>query len=285
MTILCGTDFTPAAAEAVRVAALWARALQEELVLAHALGDSTPELRAKLEEQLAIESRALVEQGLGARCALGVGPSHSELVRLAQESQASLVVLGALGRRAGGSWKLGSTADRVAQACRRPLFVVRAAAPVEEWLAGKRTLKVAVAFEASPTADAALVWAAGLARIAPVELVALHSYGLNEQRLKRGIGGPLPIGTPDPRLEEPIATELGAHIAGLALGCAVELVLRAGLGRPADQLADMAAEAGAQLVVVGNHHRRKLERAWKGSVSRGLIELAKTSVACISVGE
>jgi nucleotide-binding universal stress UspA family protein len=47
----------------------------------------------------------------------------------------------------------------------------------------------------------------------------------------------------------------------------------------------MAAEAGAGLVVVGNHHKRKLERAWKGSVSRGLIELAKCSVACVSVAE
>ena len=285
MTIICGTDFTPGAAEAVRVAALWSRATREELVLAHALGDSTPELRAKLEQQLALESRALVEQGVGSRVALGVGPVESEVVRLAQEAQATLLVLGALGRRAGTSWLLGSTTDRVAQACRTPLLVVRAALPVEEWLAGKRTLKVAVAFEASPTAAAALGWAAALTRVAPVELVALHSYGIHEERQKRGLGGPLPIGTVDPRLEEPIAADLRAHIAGLAPGREVALMLRGGLGRPADQLLDMAAEVGAELLVVGNHQRRKLERAWKGSVSRGLIELAKCSVACVSLAD
>ena len=82
-----------------------------------------------------------------------------------------------------------------------------------------------------------------------------------------------------------LAAELNAHIAALALGCEPRLVLRGGLGRPAEQLSDMAAEAGAELLVVGNHHRRKLERAWKGSVSRGLLELAKSSVACISVPE
>jgi len=277
MTILCGTDFTPAAAEAVRVAALWGRTTREELVLAHALGDSTPEQRTKLEEQLALESRALVEQGVGSRCALGAGPIDAELVRLAQETKATLVVLGALGRRAGSSWKLGSTTDRVAQACRAPLLVVRAALPLEEWLSGKRTLKVAVAYEPSPTGDAALRWAQGLARVAPVELVVLHSYGIHEERQKRGLGGPLPIGSVDARLEEPLAAELRKHIGGLAL------VLRGGLGRPADQLVEMAADAGAGLLVVGNHHRRKLERAWKGSVSRGLMELAKCSVACISV--
>jgi nucleotide-binding universal stress UspA family protein len=285
MTILCGTDFTPAAAEAVRVASLWCRATREELVLAHALGDAAPGLRAKLEEQLAHESRLLVEQGVGSRCALGTTPIDTEIVRLAQESKATLVVLGALGRRAAGAWRIGSTADRVAQACRRPLLVVRAAQALEPWLAGGPALKVAVACEASATADAALRWAAGLARVGKIELLALHSYGIHEQREKRGVRGPLPIGTVDPRLEQPLAAELQAHIGGLALGREVELVLRGGLGRPADQLADMAAEAGAGLVVVGNHHKRMLERAWKGSVSRGLIELAKCSVACVSVGE
>ncbi len=277
MTILCGTDFTPAAAEAVRVASLLARGKREELVLAHALPAEDGALRAKLEEQLAAESRALVEQGVGSRCALLSGAIDTELVRLAQETKASLVVLGALGRRAGGSWKLGSTVDRVAQACRAPLIVVRAAQPLEDWLAGKRTLKVAVAYEPSPTGDAALAWAAGLVRVAPVELVVLHSYGIHAEREKRGLRGPLPIGSVDARLEEPLAAELRTHIAGHAL------VLRGGLGRPADQLVEMAAEAGAGLLVVGNHHRRKLERAWKGSVSHGLIELAKCSVACISV--
>ena len=37
------------------------------------------------------------------------------------------------------------TTDRVAQACRAPLLVVRAAQPLELWLAGKQPLKVAVA--------------------------------------------------------------------------------------------------------------------------------------------
>lgn len=286
MTILCGTDFTPAAAEAVRVASLLARGKREELVLAHAFGaEEQGQERAKLEEQLAAESRALVEQGVGSRCALGTGPIDAELVRLVAETKASLVVLGALGKRAGGSWKLGSTADRVAQACRMPLIVVRAAQPIEQWLAGKQTLAVSVAYEPSPTGDAALAWAAGLARIGPIELVLLHSYAINAERAKRGVGGPLPIGTSDPRLEGPLETELRAHIAALALGCEPRIVLRGGLGRPAEQLADMAAEAGTQLLVVGNHHRRKLERAWKGSVSRGLLELSRSSVACISAPE
>lgn len=217
MTILCGTHSTP-------VAALWARATREELVV---------------QKQIAPDARA------------------------------SLVVLDGF----------DSTTDGVAQACRAPLLVLRAPQPLEQWLAGKSKLKVAVAYDPSPTGDAALAWANGLARIAPVELVALHSYSLPDECKKRGIAGPLPIGTADARIEGPLAAELQKRIG------AVALLLRGGLGRPADQLVEMAAEAGAGLLVAGNHHRRKLERAWKGSVSRGLIELAKSSVACISVNE
>jgi len=217
MTILCATEAAP-------LAALWAKAAREELVV---------------QPQLALDARA------------------------------SLVVLSGF----------DSATDGVARACRAPLLVVRAPQPLEQWLSGKSKLKVAVAYDPSPTGDAALAWANGLARIAPVELVALHSYGILAEREKRGIDGPLPIGTVDERIEAPLAAELRRRIGGLAL------VLRGGLGRPADQLVEMAAEAGAGLLVVGNHHRRKLERAWKGSVSRGLIELAKCSVACISVNE
>ncbi|MBK7642145.1 MAG: universal stress protein [Planctomycetes bacterium] len=285
MTILCGTDFTPAAAEAVRVAALWCRATSEELVLAHALGEESDEPRARIEAQLAAESAALVEGGVGSRCALGTDPIDSELVRIARECAATLVVLGALGQRAGGSWKLGSTVDHVAMALRVPLVVVRAPAPLLEWLEGRRTLSAAIAYDASPAADAALAWAAALARIAPVRLVALHSYGLNEHCQKRGIRGPLPIGFADARIEEPLALELGERMRASAPGSQVRLVLRGGLGRPADQLVDMAAECACELLVIGNHHRAKLERAWRGSVTRGLIELAPASVACISAGE
>jgi len=208
---------------------------------------------------------------------LEVEASAAEIVQRAQEAHASLVLLD------------GAAPDTVreglAQALHVPLLVVRDASALESWLAGERALALAVAYEASPTGDAALSWAASLARLARVELVALHSYGIHEQREKRALGGPLPIGASDPRIEQPLAAELRAHIDGLALGCEVKLVLRGGLGRPADQLVDMAAEAGAELLVVGNHHRRKLERAWKGSVSRGLIEHARSSVACISVRE
>jgi nucleotide-binding universal stress UspA family protein len=204
--------------------------------------------------------------------ALWARATREELVQLKPlvlDARASMVVLSGF----------DSTTDRVAQACRAPLLVVRAAQPLELWLAGKQSLKVAVAYDLSPTGDAALSWANGLARIGPVEIVALHSYSVNDERLKRGIGGPLPIGTVDARIEEPLAAELRQRIGGHAL------LLRGGLGRPAEPLVEMAAEAGAGLLVVGNHHRRKLERAWKGSVSRGLIELAKCSVACISVRE
>lgn len=282
MTILCGTDFTPAAAEAVRVAAGFARRTREELLLVHALVPGSAELQAKLAEQLTAEASALIAAGVPSQCALATGAIHEQIVARAQSSRAALVVLGALGRRAGSGWKLGSTADLVARGVRAPLLVVREPAPLERWLAGSAPLKVAVAYEISPTADAALAWAAGLARLAPIELVLVHAYSLEDERRKRGVKGPLAIGTSDARLEEPLRKEIEAHVGGMKLATRPRLVLRGGLGRPADQLAEMAAECGAELVCVGNHHRVGVERAWKGSVSRGVIELARMSVACVS---
>jgi nucleotide-binding universal stress UspA family protein len=43
----------------------------------------------------------------------------------------------------------------------------------------------------------------------------------------------------------------------------------------------MATDEGADVLVVGTHQRRGMDRLWHGSVSRGVLGLAPTSVACV----
>ena len=75
--------------------------------------------------------------------------------------------------------------------------------------------------------------------------------------------------------------ELEPRLAALPGGSRIELVLVGGLGRPADHLAQIAAEEKADLIVVGSHQRTGLGRVWHGSISHGVIDLAESSVVCV----
>ena len=292
MSIVVGTDFSAASAETLRAAAAWAKRTNEKLVVVHATGlEGTGLVQPgsaldQVERALLgrLEGEVSNARGMGAETdgELLHGDSDATLVARAGHCTASLLVVGAVGRRGFANWLLGSTADRVARSSRRPVLVVRAALPLEDWLSGKRALKVAVAFDRTPTAQAALQWAMGLEKLGRIELSLLHSYSLAEEHRRRKIAGPLPIGQADPAVTNDLGRELadGARAAGCAQP---KLLVEGTLGRASDGVCQMARAQGADLVVVGNHHHQGLLRAWHGSVSQGVIEHCHTNVASISV--
>jgi len=58
-------------------------------------------------------------------------------------------------------------------------------------------------------------------------------------------------------------------------------------GDPAQQIAKVAGEIGADLVVVGHRHQTRLERWWSGSVGANLLEELRCSllIAQMEIGE
>jgi len=292
MSIVVGTDFSAASAETLRAAAAWAKRTNEKLVVVHATGlEGTGLVQPgsaldQVERTLLgrLEGEVSSARGMGAETdgELLHGDSDATLVARAGHCTAALLAVGAVGRRGFANWLLGSTADRVARSSRRPVLVVRAALPLEDWLAGKRALRVAVAFDRTPTAQAALQWAMGLEKLGRIELSLLHSYSLAEEHRRRKIAGPLPIGQADPAVTNDLGREL-ADAARAAGWAQPKLLVEGTLGRASDGVCQMARSQGADLVVVGNHHHQGLLRAWHGSVSQGVIEHCHTNVASISV--
>lgn len=56
-------------------------------------------------------------------------------------------------------------------------------------------------------------------------------------------------------------------------------------GQPARQIAEVAAEVGADLVVVGHERRGPLARWWQGSVGASLIDLLECSLLVVQSPE
>jgi nucleotide-binding universal stress UspA family protein len=157
MSIICGTDFTDASAEALTVASCLAAKMQTPLHLVHAV---TPPLETDGEaahhELLRIANSRLERQaaklrpsGLHVECHSRSGVPDEVIRELARELSGKLIVVGALGQRRPDAWQLGSHADRTAERSHIPVLVVRQAEAFADWLSGSRPLRIALGVDAS----------------------------------------------------------------------------------------------------------------------------------------
>jgi universal stress protein A len=126
----------------------WPRGLGGEIILAHVLSeglveeplmtgtqDTTPVSEARVrwaEERLDQRATSLRGQGIRARWRVGTGIDHEEIVKLAVEEQAELIVTGTYGRGGLGKVLLGSVAERVVRNAGCPVLTVRESAPVPD---------------------------------------------------------------------------------------------------------------------------------------------------------
>ncbi|MFT3772176.1 MAG: universal stress protein [Minicystis sp.] len=295
MTIVCGTDFSEHAARAARDAGAIARRLGVPLVLVHVIdelgatlaeGGARDEVfdpqRAALHRQ-ADEIRALMN--IAVEPILREGAADQQIVEVARTAGARLLVLGALGVAEQRRWLLGSAAERAAQASPVPVLVVREGFSLETWTRGERPLRVMVGVDSTPTSKVALRWAEGLREMGRCEMIVAQIAWPPEEHRRLGIPGPLPLDHLDAKIHEVLERELRSWAGDLRDQGDTSFLVGPGWGRVDTHLALLAAEAKADLLVVGKHRRAGLARLWLGSVSRGVLHQASMNVACVPRGE
>ncbi len=139
--ILVATDFSAAAERAWTRATALARPLGAELVLVHVFVEAplysetpfnAPEVREVYESGKAWVSEQLEQwaghahaEGLRARTVLRTGVPYREILAVAAEEQADLIVMGTHGRGGFERAMLGSVADRVVRLATCPVLTVR----------------------------------------------------------------------------------------------------------------------------------------------------------------
>jgi nucleotide-binding universal stress UspA family protein len=290
MAIVCGTDFSESANEAMEVASRLAAKMQRTLHLVHAL-DVPVEARSNApqddpilgfaEQHLARRAERLRRSGARVECHVRMGAPDEVLRTLASELSASLIVVGALGQRRPDTWQLGSHADRTAERTHVPVLVVRSARPFEQWISGTRALRIVLGVDSSLSSETAGRWIAQLVAFGPCEVVLTHLYWAPEEFHRLGLGGFRNWVDRDPEITRTLEQEYSERFAALFSKAHVGFRLEPHFGRIGDGLAALAAKEQADLVVVGCHDRRGLARAWEGSVSRHVLRCAGTSVACV----
>lgn len=287
--ILCGTDFSENAAQAVTAAAVLARLWKRPLILLHAAGEAGAGAEGGGERPLQparkrLEEAAAVLRATGLEVSAEVLPGRAAedaICGFVREHPAELVVVSAVSKTAFDRWTLGSVSEHVAESAPAPTVVVRAAAPFEAWEKGVRALKVFVAADFSETAAAALRWVGEWRKLGPCEVTAAYVDWPPEERNRLGVYGPLGLTKNQPGVQSVLERDFREKVVAALGSEPVEIVVRSGWGRVDADLVTLATDAGADLVVVGTHQRHGLARLRHGSVSRGILRHAPMSVACV----
>lgn len=139
--IVVPTDFSDCSEEAWALAKRVAARLGSEVVLAHILvepivygdaslaTDSTWQLfeqgRKWVEEKIEEWASGARAQGITVRTIVRTGSAHEEIVNLATDEPAELIIMGTHGRSALNRALLGSVADRVVRFAPCPVLTVR----------------------------------------------------------------------------------------------------------------------------------------------------------------
>jgi nucleotide-binding universal stress UspA family protein len=289
-TILCGTDFSDAAAGAVEVASALARRLGEPLVLAHAVNDqSRAHLPGELRESLSLYARArlheererLHRENVKLLEEFHIGSPDAVLLEQAENHSARLCVL-ATSRRSSLARKLrqGLT-ERVAEAAHVPTVVVRDPAPLVRWAEGERRLRVLVGADFSYPSEAALRWVHWLQQTGPCDVVVAYLEPI-----------PMPYLSGDQyytMLMEEMAQKTARvresyfrqRIRALLGRSRVRVRVEEDWGRSDAHLIQLAADEHIDLIVIATHSRQGWQRLAHHSVSRGVLRYAPLNVACV----
>jgi nucleotide-binding universal stress UspA family protein len=289
--IVCGTDFSATATEAINIAAAMARRLASRLVLVHAdqfyrsslVSDPTVVETAISERRGELNSEAQRLRDLGTQVEEKslFGSAFDELVATATKSKARFIVVGAIGRGLARRLLLGSIAERTAETSPVPTLVVRPKSRLATWIDGKHALKVLVGYDFSAASDAALGWIKELGKIGKLETTVIYTNWPPDEARRLGYEGPLPLAVNPKEIQKNLEGDLKKRIAKFLPKQKVTAIVEPGWGTPEGYLFQMASRRNTDLIIVGTHQRRGLGRVLLGSVSRAVLHHAKVSVAVV----
>lgn len=292
MQILCATDFSRLSVRAADVAAAIAGKLHLPLHLVHSVSEWPVAAEAvpivyqidTWREQLDAEAKRLRATGVEVSSELRYGSAHREVVAAAAEQPTRMIVVGSTGSGMAERWLLGSVAERVAESASVATLVVRDPDSLLAWLQNGGPLRVLCGVDFNLSSDAALMALKDLHGIGKLEVEAVH---LREERRSQLVS--LLAGSSQPEESAPSAeVELGRDVwdrVTHVLGEPPAKVHVSRVARHADhEVARLAEERKAGLVVVGTHQRHGWQRLVAHSFSRGVLTHASTNTLCVPVG-
>ena len=289
MKILTALDFGDSSLEALRQARALAHSVGGSLAVCHVLPGTHdlsllfPDQSLVADADVATEDKrvrdALREH---ARAKLGLelteifierGAAYAALVRCAEGQDADFLVVGSHERSGLTRAVLGSVAERVVRHAHCSVLVAR---PPQE------TGLVLAATDLSDPSLPAIVAGAAAAKRSGAKLLVVSALDWNQGTVGAagGLFGSLPV-VPPADVQQQVREVLRSTLEQAMKRAGAVGEARVLDGAPADAIVACAAEAGAEVIVVGTHGRTGFMRVALGSVAEQVIRHAACSVLVV----
>lgn len=277
--LLLATDLRPTCDRAFDRAILLAREWNAELTVLHVVKVDEHEVggASRGATQAAAELERFVELPLAApslRIArrIAIGDSASNILALALETEASLIITGLAQPKSMSERFLGSTAERLVREAEVPVLSVRRRAN-----GPYRSIAVAVA----PSAPSRQALDLTLALFPHGRISTVHGYNLGF----KGEAKPhSPIGEYEARVRQEIGAMVQSALTALPHGggsLAGPVQMHFEQEDPEEVMRNVVAAEGIDLAVVGTHGRTGVARALVGSVAGRLLETLPCDVLAV----
>jgi nucleotide-binding universal stress UspA family protein/nitrite reductase/ring-hydroxylating ferredoxin subunit len=250
--LVVGTDGSPTAAVAERVALELAKAVHGRLVIVSAYTNEEGKQRS---EEAAAASRQLAEaSGATAESEVIEGAPAAAVTEVADRGEADLIVVGDVGLGGPKRFRLGGVADEISHNMPCDLLIVRTSKPDPAKAPGAYE-RVLIGTDGSPTAARAV-------RVGS-ELAASLDAGVELVYVGEEVMGGIVL--------RDAAQRLGGDVATRTLQ-----------GDPGEQIVELAGSGGHDLVVVGNKGMSGALRFLLGAVPDKVSHLAPCDVLVVN---
>jgi nucleotide-binding universal stress UspA family protein len=266
-TILVPLDGSVLAEQALSLAGQLGRAAAAGLVLTRVIADDSRQDDADAQNYLRYAAGRLTYSEVPVETVVAQGDAATEILRIARQRQAELIVISTHGHSGPGRWLYGSVADEVLRGADIPVVLLPPAALPE--LADKRPLRILVPLDGSRLAESvfatACVWAQRLeAELILLQVVLWPPYVSSDAAKLLVLDPDAMVATAEQYLDE---------VARRYRSETIQVRRRAVLGRPVPStIARVASEEAVDLVAMATHGRSGLARLVLGSVATGTLQ-------------
>jgi nucleotide-binding universal stress UspA family protein len=289
--IICPTDFSIHAAEALDVAVALAQQIPASIILVHVVEpkrawpkfDATKvKVRRTFRVKLAKEAARARQQGISVQEEFLQGSPSAKIAELAVQAGADLIVMSSLGPGALKWWLVGSVAVQTMRSSPVPVMVVQNREALLARAGGARRLRVLIGYDFPAGATSAKRWARNILGASP----CFHASTPLLRPFPREIAEPTPCAGATTLRSWEIPEYYPTQVSDGELSAELFYVrIQPKWCSVGTKLAKIANAIQAGLVVVATEERSTLGRFWFGSAAREILqEIFNTSVVWVPPG-
>jgi nucleotide-binding universal stress UspA family protein len=262
------------------------------LVLVHAceaffaVGETlSHSLHIAARDRLTAEAERLRQKGVTVEEQLLEGPANEAILELCERLPVSLVVMASQKKRElPARWFFGGKVEQVIRNSKVPTLIVRDPEVIENWLLGKKPLRVFVAVNLSSITEIPLLWVKQLAQISPCEITVAYLNWIPDEAIRLGLSH-VPLFEESRELQAMIEHELRERCSEILCDLPVRIRVEPRWDRADLPLIDMAEIEKADLFVVGSRLRSGFSRIFGESVSVSILHNAPMGVVVVPLLE